>query len=104
MVMKFHNFDIFYQICYIIDLSSALACRMHGKHLGYGRPYVPTGYAIRLDTDPQALLASIWNFMLFVLLIFHWRTGFYKCFFVCYFNGIDRAVPRELDIHLGVVC
>ena len=28
MVMKFHNFDIFYQICYIFDLSSALACRV----------------------------------------------------------------------------
>ena len=28
MVMTFHNFDIFYQICYIFDLSSALACRV----------------------------------------------------------------------------
>ena len=28
MVMKFHNFDIFYQICYIFDLSSALTCRV----------------------------------------------------------------------------
>ena len=26
VVMKFHNFDVFYQICYIFDLSSALAC------------------------------------------------------------------------------
>ena len=26
MVMKFHNFDIFYKMCYIFDLSSALAC------------------------------------------------------------------------------
>ena len=25
-VMKFHNFDIFYQICAIFDMSSALAC------------------------------------------------------------------------------
>ena len=28
MVMKFHNFDIFNQICYIFYLSSALACRV----------------------------------------------------------------------------
>ena len=28
MVMKFHNFDIFLQICQIFDLSSALACHM----------------------------------------------------------------------------
>ena len=28
MVMKFHDFDIFYKICYNLDLSSALACRM----------------------------------------------------------------------------
>ena len=27
MVMKFHNFEIFYKIRYIFDLSSALACR-----------------------------------------------------------------------------
>ena len=27
MVMKFHNVEIFYQICFIFDLSSALACR-----------------------------------------------------------------------------
>ena len=27
MVMKFHNFDIFYKFCYIFDLSSALASR-----------------------------------------------------------------------------
>ena len=27
MVMKFHNFDIFYKFCYIFVLSSALACR-----------------------------------------------------------------------------
>ena len=28
MVMKFHNFDIFYKICYIFDLPSALACHV----------------------------------------------------------------------------
>ena len=28
MDMKFHNFDIFYKLCYIFDRSSALACRM----------------------------------------------------------------------------
>ena len=28
MVMKFHNVDIFYNIFYIFDLSSALACCM----------------------------------------------------------------------------
>ena len=28
MVMKFHNVDIFYKICYISDMLSALACRM----------------------------------------------------------------------------
>ena len=28
MGMKFHNFDIFYKICYIFDQSSALACRV----------------------------------------------------------------------------
>ena len=27
MVMKFHNFDIFYKFYYIFVLSSALACR-----------------------------------------------------------------------------
>ena len=33
MVMKFHNFDIFYKCCYIFDLSSALACRVESiKH------------------------------------------------------------------------
>ena len=31
MVMKFHNFDIFYQVYYIFNLSSELACRC-GKH------------------------------------------------------------------------
>ena len=28
MVMKFHNFDIFYHVCYIFDMSSALAYRV----------------------------------------------------------------------------
>ena len=28
MVMKFNNFDLFYQICTHFDLSSALACRV----------------------------------------------------------------------------
>ena len=28
IVMKFHNFDIFYKIGLIFDLSSALACRV----------------------------------------------------------------------------
>ena len=28
MVMKLNSFDIFYKICYIFDLSSALACRV----------------------------------------------------------------------------
>ena len=28
MVKKFHNVDIFYKICSISDLSSALACRV----------------------------------------------------------------------------
>ena len=28
MVMKFHNSNIFYKVCIILDLSSALACRV----------------------------------------------------------------------------
>ena len=28
MVLKFNNFAIFYKICYIFDMSSALACLM----------------------------------------------------------------------------
>ena len=28
MAMKFNNFDIFYQICLIFDLSSALSCHV----------------------------------------------------------------------------
>ena len=28
LVMKFHNFNIFYKMCYILYLSSALACRV----------------------------------------------------------------------------
>ena len=33
-VMKFHNFDIFYKVGYIFDLSSALACRMESLNTG----------------------------------------------------------------------
>ena len=33
IVMKFHNFDFFYKICYILDLSSALACRVESIKL-----------------------------------------------------------------------
>ena len=28
MVMKFHNFEMLLKLCYIFDLSSALACRV----------------------------------------------------------------------------
>ena len=33
MVMKFHNFDIFYNICWFFDLSSALACRVESINI-----------------------------------------------------------------------
>ena len=44
MGMKFHNFEIVYQICYIFDLSSALACRMESiktqwRSTNYEIPY-----------------------------------------------------------------
>ena len=41
-VMKFHNFDIFYTICYIFDMSSALACRVVSINVNVrfvGTPY-----------------------------------------------------------------
>ena len=33
MVMKFHNFDIFYKICQFFDLLSALACRVESINI-----------------------------------------------------------------------
>ena len=33
MVMTFYNFDIFYNICFVFDLSSALACRMESNSI-----------------------------------------------------------------------
>ena len=33
MVMKFHDFDIFYNICQFFDLSSALASRMESINI-----------------------------------------------------------------------
>ena len=33
MVMKFHNFDIFYKFCSIFDLSSALSCRIESNKM-----------------------------------------------------------------------
>ena len=39
--MKFHNFDIFYNFCYIFDLSSALACRVESIKIAkfWGIPF-----------------------------------------------------------------
>ena len=37
MIMKFHSFDIFYQNCYIFDLSSALVCRVESSKIEINR-------------------------------------------------------------------
>ena len=46
MVMTFQNVDIFYKICYIFDVSSALACRAENNDFEkmYERPY--TSYTL----------------------------------------------------------
>ena len=43
VVMKFGNFDIFYKIYYIFDLSSALACRVLSEVAHAPSDIAPTG-------------------------------------------------------------
>ena len=38
MIMTFHNVNIFYKVCIIFDLSSALACRVESIKQPEGKP------------------------------------------------------------------
>ena len=52
MVMKFYNFDIFYQICYIFDLSSALACRVESIKKRFGNVFLYNPREVSLTMWP----------------------------------------------------
>ena len=58
MVIKFHNFNIYYKFCYIFDMSSALACRMESIKVSWenGKQYCMDNSVV--DADPIALYAG----------------------------------------------